>query len=131
MLRSFASRDRAGKLKKPSKRSFRDDAKLKLIEQLNTPLSPPSAEYVMSVSFFVYVVPHTFFQIDGLLLASKRTRDYIWSMLNCFLCDIMAVFLAHFTSHCSRIFAVPTLTQSLQSITAFAQRNRHDCRWQG
>ncbi|KAF1348187.1 hypothetical protein BDV97DRAFT_400348 [Delphinella strobiligena] len=44
MLRSFASRDRAGKLKKPSKRSFRDDAKLKLIEQLNTPLSPPNAE---------------------------------------------------------------------------------------
>lgn len=43
MLRSFASRDRAGKLKKPSKRSFRDDAKLKLMEQLNTPLSPPSA----------------------------------------------------------------------------------------
>jgi len=43
MLRSFASKDRAGKLTKPSKRSFRNDAKLKLMEQLNTPLTPPSA----------------------------------------------------------------------------------------
>lgn len=43
LKRSFASKDRAGKLTKPSKRSFRDDAKLKLMEQLTTPMTPPSA----------------------------------------------------------------------------------------
>lgn len=114
MLRSFASRDRAGKLKKPSKRSFRDDAKLKLIEQLNTPLSPPNAEYVMSVPFFVYVVSQTFFQVEGLLLTPKRTSDDNWSILHCFLCCDMAIFLllGQSTFHCSRIFPVPTLIHS-------------------
>ena len=53
MLRSFASKDRAGKLKKPSKRSFKDDAKVKLMEQLNKPLSPPTAEYVLGHFPFV------------------------------------------------------------------------------
>lgn len=43
LKRSFMSKDRAGKPKKPSKRSFRDDAKQKLLEQLNTPVSPPAA----------------------------------------------------------------------------------------
>jgi hypothetical protein len=41
--RSFPSKDRVGKIRKPSKRSFRDDAKQKLREQLNQSTSPPSA----------------------------------------------------------------------------------------
>jgi len=41
--RSFGQKDRVAKTKKPSKRSFNDDAKQKLREQLNTPQGPPSA----------------------------------------------------------------------------------------
>ncbi|KAG8626341.1 hypothetical protein KVT40_005286 [Elsinoe batatas] len=37
------SHDRVGKLRKPSKRSFRDDAKLQLREQINAEAGPPSA----------------------------------------------------------------------------------------
>ncbi|KAG9957600.1 hypothetical protein KCU61_g9014, partial [Aureobasidium melanogenum] len=43
LKRSFGYKDRAGKATKPTKRSFRDDAKLKLMEQLAQPSSPPSA----------------------------------------------------------------------------------------
>lgn len=46
LKRSFGFKDRAGKATKPVKRSFRDDAKLKLMEQLAHPSSPPSAVYV-------------------------------------------------------------------------------------
>jgi hypothetical protein len=46
LKRSFGFKDRAGKATKPIKRSFRDDAKLKLMEQLAHPSSPPSAVYV-------------------------------------------------------------------------------------
>jgi len=46
LKRSFGFKDRAGKATKPVKRSFRDDAKLKLMEQLAQPSSPPSAVYV-------------------------------------------------------------------------------------
>jgi len=41
--RSFGPKDGVIKNKKPSKRSFRDDAKQKLREQLNAPSSPPLA----------------------------------------------------------------------------------------
>ncbi|PSK55882.1 hypothetical protein B9Z65_4760 [Elsinoe australis] len=37
------SSDRVGKLRKPSKRSFKDDAKARLREELNTAAGPPSA----------------------------------------------------------------------------------------
>jgi hypothetical protein len=38
--RSFASKDRAGKITKPSKRSFRDDVKKqKMLERLDSPKS--------------------------------------------------------------------------------------------
>jgi hypothetical protein len=50
LKRSFGFRDRAGKATKPVKRSFRDDAKLKLMEQLVHPSSPPSAVYVSCLS---------------------------------------------------------------------------------
>ncbi|KAH0286758.1 hypothetical protein M436DRAFT_75742 [Aureobasidium namibiae CBS 147.97] len=43
LKRSFGFKDRAGKATKHVKRSFRDDAKLKLMEQLAQPSSPPSA----------------------------------------------------------------------------------------
>ncbi|THX71448.1 hypothetical protein D6D04_09499 [Aureobasidium pullulans] len=43
LKRSFGYKDRAGKATKPVKRSFRDDAKKKLMEQLNQPSSPPCA----------------------------------------------------------------------------------------
>ncbi|KAI5238881.1 hypothetical protein E4T43_07101 [Aureobasidium subglaciale] len=43
LKRSFGFKDRAGKATKPVKRSFRDDAKLKLMEQLSQPSSPPCA----------------------------------------------------------------------------------------
>lgn len=46
LKRSFGYKDRAGKATKPVKRSFRDDAKKKLMEQLNQPSSPPCAVYV-------------------------------------------------------------------------------------
>lgn len=41
--RTFGTKDRVAKIKKPSKRSFRDDAKQKLREQLNKPMTPLSA----------------------------------------------------------------------------------------
>lgn len=43
LKRSFGFQDRAGKATKPTKRSFRDDAKMKLMEQLAQPSSPPCA----------------------------------------------------------------------------------------
>lgn len=46
LKRSFGYKDRAGKATKPVKRSFRDDAKKQLMEQLNQPSSPPCAVYV-------------------------------------------------------------------------------------
>lgn len=42
--RSFGQKDRVNKIKKPSKRLFRDDAKQKLREQLAQPVTPPSVE---------------------------------------------------------------------------------------
>ncbi|KAF2396164.1 hypothetical protein EJ06DRAFT_483889 [Trichodelitschia bisporula] len=39
-LRSFASKDRAGKITKPVKRSFREDTKQKMLERLGTVPSP-------------------------------------------------------------------------------------------
>lgn len=120
MLRSFASRDRAGKLKKPSKRSFRDDAKLKLIEQLSTPLSPPSAEYVMPVSFFAHVVPQTFF------VAYLRTNEcHNRSILHFFLCHDMT-FLGTFYfplfSHLRRPHTNSLLTEHHRVCTAQSSR---------
>jgi hypothetical protein len=57
LKRSFGFKDRAGKATKPIKRSFRDDAKLKLMEQLAHPSSPPSAVYVLfSLSLFSILV---------------------------------------------------------------------------
>ncbi len=44
--RSFASKDRAGKAVKPSKRSFREHAKMKLQDKLN---SPPVGRWVTLV----------------------------------------------------------------------------------
>jgi len=41
--RSFGPKDGVVKNKKQSKKSFRDDAKQKLKDQLNAPSSPPSA----------------------------------------------------------------------------------------
>jgi hypothetical protein len=35
--RSFASKDRAGKTVKPTKRSFRDQTKVKMVERLDSP----------------------------------------------------------------------------------------------
>jgi hypothetical protein len=42
--RSFASKDRAGKMTKPSKRSFRDDVKQKMLERLDSPKSERCVE---------------------------------------------------------------------------------------
>jgi len=39
-MRSFASKDRAGKITKPSKRSFREDTKQKMLERLGSVPSP-------------------------------------------------------------------------------------------
>jgi hypothetical protein len=41
--RSFASKDRAGKTVKPIKKSYRDDAKAKMQESLD---SPPAGRFV-------------------------------------------------------------------------------------
>lgn len=56
LKRSFGFKDRAGKATKPVKRSFRDDAKLKLMEQLAQPSSPPSAVYVLLFPFCILIV---------------------------------------------------------------------------
>jgi len=44
--RSFASKDRAGKAVKTTKRSFRDEAKQKMLEKLD---SPKVGGYVMDI----------------------------------------------------------------------------------
>jgi len=42
--RSFASKDRAGKITKPAKRSFREEAKQRMLERLDSPKSERCVE---------------------------------------------------------------------------------------
>jgi hypothetical protein len=53
--RSFASKDRAGKIVKQSKRSFRDDVKQKMLEKLDSPQSESSSPKLTSAIITIVV----------------------------------------------------------------------------
>jgi hypothetical protein len=53
--RSFASKDRAGKITKPAKRSFRDDVKQKMLERLDSPKSEGASPHLTSAIITIVV----------------------------------------------------------------------------
>ncbi|KAF2432832.1 hypothetical protein EJ08DRAFT_695232 [Tothia fuscella] len=53
--RSFASKDRAGKITKPSKRSFRDDVKQKMLERLDSPKTESASPNLTSAIITIVV----------------------------------------------------------------------------
>jgi hypothetical protein len=55
--RSFASKDRAGKITKPSKRSFRDEVKQKMLERLDSPKSESTSPNLTSAIITIVVGP--------------------------------------------------------------------------
>jgi len=53
--RSFASKDRAGKISKPSKRSFREEVKQKMLEKLDSPKSESTSPNLTSAIITIVV----------------------------------------------------------------------------